>query len=284
MELASIDSWSEQELYNHIGKPRTEAVRRASGKQIPPSIPQYLVEAASFWQLGPQMLTGNIRLMDFAISYFADRPPVDLGTPPGFAAPEIFFEQTVGQGTDLWALGCTIYTIRSNATMFEIRWGGLPEECISAVVEVLGPPLPRWNDLYFDEDGKPKPRIGASEIGEKPSWADYVPDRIPLSVIAANIADEYHGLSREQDNRPREKLPTEVRMTAPGCTIVLPEEKPTVAIAKEEADKLEDLLQKVIRWDPNERASAQELLAHEWFRGDFEDRKTAEGAPDLFQS
>ena len=230
------------------------------------------------------MLTGNIRLIDFGISYFADKAPSHLGTPPGFAAPEIFFEQAVGQSTDLWALGCTIYTIRSNAALFEIRWGGLPEECIGAVVEVLGPPPPKWNDLYFDEDGKPKPRGGASEGEEVPSWANYVPDRISLSEIAANIAEEYHGPPREEDDRLSEKLPTELKIEAEGCTFVRPKEKPTIAISKEEAEKLEDLLQKVIRWDPKERPSAQELLAHEWFLGDFEDRKTAEGAPDLFQS
>lgn len=230
------------------------------------------------------MLKNRIRLMDFGISYFAEKPLTDLGTPPAFAAPEILFEKTAGQTTDLWALGCTIYTIRSNAKLFEIRWGGLPTECIGAMVEVLGPPPPKWDCLYFDDAGKLKPRVEASEDEDIPSWTDYVPDRISLSEIVANIADEYHGPPRKEDNRPREKLPTELELEAEGCTFGWPEEKPTITISKNEADKLEDLLQKVIRWDPDERPSAQELLAHEWFLGDFEDIETAEGAPLLFQS
>lgn len=287
LKLASIDSWSEEDIYNILGKPETEALRRASGKEVPPSIPRYVVASASFHNVGPEWLIDEIRLMDFGIAFFADDAPEDLGTPPSFAAPEIWFERAAGKSTDIWALGCCLYTIRSNAMLIEITWGGTPVECIGGMIELLGALPKKWDRLYFNEEGLPRPRDEIKGEEGFPPWTvegvNEIP-QVPLSEIAANVADEYHGPPRIEDSAPREKLPHELEMEARGCYITWPKAKPNVVISPKEAKLFADLLGKIITWEPDERISAEELLNHPWFEADLEDAKTADDAPPLFQS
>ena len=270
-----------------LGKPETESLRRASGKEVPRSVPRYVVASASFHNVGPERLEAEIRLMDFGIAFFADDPPIVLGTPPSFAAPEIWFERAASWSTDTWAMGCCLYTIRSNAMLFEITWGGTPVECIGGIVEVLGAPPKKWDCLYFNEEGLPASREKICEGEVAPPWimeGEVQSPQVPLSEIAANVADEYHGPPRIEDNIPREKLPHELEMEERGCYITWPEAKPNVVISTEEAELFADLLGKVIRWEPSARTPAEELLRHPWFTAQIEDAKTASNAPPLFQS
>ena len=247
-------------------------------------MPRYIVKQATFHDLGPALLKDSIRLIDFGIAFFVDSPPEDLGTPPSFTAPEVWFEGAAGRSTDLWALGCAIYTVRSNATMIETTWGGTPLECVSGMVELLGAPPKRWDCLYFDDDDIPKPRNEIPEGEDIPPWTDGEAIRLPLSELAANVADEYHGPPRPKDSIPRPKGPYELEMEAKGRFIMWPEVKPNVEISTEEAELFGDLLGKLIKWEPDERTSTEQLLEHPWFVTKLKDAKTAADAPPLFQS
>ena len=250
-------------------------------------MPRYIVKPATFHNLGPDLLKDNVRLIDFGIAFFVDNPPEDLGTPPSFTAPEVWFERAAGKSTDLWALGCAIYTVRSNATMIETTWGGTSLECVGGMVELLGAPPKRWDCLYFDDQGNPKSRDEIPEAEDIPPWnhgEDGEAVRLPLSELARNVADEYHGPPRPKDNIPRPKGPYELEMEAQGRFIIWPKVKPNIEISTEEADLLGDLLGKLIKWEPDERTSAEELLEHPWLMNEFEDAKTAADAPPLFQS
>lgn len=87
-----------------------------------------------------------------------DNPPADLSTPRSFTAPEAWFEMAAGKYTDLWALGCTLYTLRSGEVLVQLVWGGAPPEVIGKIREFLGPLPERWDRLWFDEMGMPKPK------------------------------------------------------------------------------------------------------------------------------
>lgn len=250
-------------------------------------MPRYIVKPVAFHIVRSELLKDSIRLIDFGIAFFVDNPPTDLGTPPSFTAPEVWFQRAAGKSTDLWALGCAIYTVRSNATMIETTWGGTPLECVGGMVELLGVPPKKWECLYFDNEGNPKSREEIPKDEDIPPWIDAKDGeaiRLPLSELAANVADEYHGPPRPKDNTPRPKGPYELEMEAQGRCIMWPEVKPNVEISSEEAELLGDLLGRLIKWEPDERTSAEVLLEHPWFVTEFEDARSASDAPSLFQS
>ena len=169
----------------------------------------------------------SIRIIDFGIAFFADDPPEDLGTPPSFTAPEAWFEMAAGKGTDLWALGCTLYTIRSGITLIQLVWGGTPVEVIGEICEFLGPLPERWDRLWFDEMGMPKPK-DATSWDEKPGrWTN--PERTEnqtLQAVTAHMTDEYHGPVRDEDRVERKILPYELEMEARGRQVIYQAEKP----------------------------------------------------------
>ena len=277
---------AEKDLYNLIGWPEIEVPTRESKKEIPPSVPRYVVKPASFHNLGPEWVKASVRVIDFGVAFFVDDPPEYLATPPSSTAPEVWFEKAAGRSTDLWALGCAIYTMRSNAALIEVTWGGTPLECVSGMVELLGIPPKRWDYLYFDDEGNAKPREDIGDGEDVPPWTEEGTGdaALPLSEIAANVADEYHGPPRPEESIPRAKGPYEQEMEAQGRYIIWPEVKPAVEISTEEAELFVDLLEKLIRWEPDERTPAEDLLGHPWFVAGIEDAKTADDAPPLFQS
>lgn len=284
-ELANFDSWSEDELYERIGRPKTEAIRTASGNVVPDSAPRYVVQPASFTDGGSRWIRDTIRIIDFGIAFFVDEPPKDLGTPPSFTAPEAWFEMAAGKSTDLWALGCTLYTLRSGATLIQLYWGGTPVEVIGEICSFLGPLPERWDRLWFDEEGMPKPRDETSGEDTPPSWTrEEAEETQNVYDLTAHITDEYHGPVRAEDQIEREKLPIELEIEAEGGRVIFPTEKPKQKISADEAASFADLLDKVLRWEPAERVSAEDLVRHPWFRGDFPDAQTADNAPPLFQS
>ncbi|KAL8782330.1 MAG: hypothetical protein Q9195_009655 [Heterodermia aff. obscurata] len=282
----NFDSWSEDELYSHLGKPETEAIRTASGNPVSDHAPSYVVEPLSFIKSDPTRLQDSIRLIDFGISFFVHDPPEFLGTPPSFVAPETWFEMAADQKTDLWALGCTLYTLRSGLTLVQLYWGGTPLEAVGEIATFLGPLPERWDRLYFDEEGMPQPRENYTGPQEPPRWTDDAHEQPQnLHAVAAYIKDEYHGPTRREDNNvEREKLPIELEIEAEGGRLIYPPEKPTQKMSPEEANSFADLLGKVLSWEPGERTSAHDLISHPWFEGGFLDALAAEDAPPLFQS
>ena len=192
---------------------------------------------------------------------------------------------TAGKSTDLWALGCTLYTLRSGVTLIQLFWGGTPLEVVSEICSFLGALPERWNRLWFDEEGMPQPREGVAGDESPPQWCSKAEERTQsLHDLVMHITDEYHGPSRAVDSVEREKLPIELEIEAKGGKVMYPPEKPKQSISSAEAASFADLLGNVLRWEPAERASAEILAKHPWFRTDIPDAQTAEDAPGLFQS
>ncbi|KAI9834062.1 MAG: hypothetical protein M1819_003347 [Sarea resinae] len=284
-ELANFDHYTEEEVHLRLGSPKTELVTTASGNALSPSAPRYVVQPATFSNVGSEWLKENIRLLDFGIAFFESSPPEFLGTPPGFMAPEGWFESKYGQGTDLWAVGCTIFTIRSGQPVIHIMLGGNPEEVIGKIVEVLGPLPSKWDSLYFDEECYPRPREEAGDEAPPP-WYEEDDETVALSLreIAEGIEDEYHGPPRPEDLVEPPKLDYELEMEAQGITFILPPRKPMAKISRNEAIAFADFMCRILRYEPSERPSADELSKHHWLSEDYPDTRTVDGAPPWFRS
>lgn len=158
-----IKHWSrsEEDVYQTSGIPETKTITMPDGMA-----PIHVVSPINNHRLSyPSMLREEIVLIDFGQSLIMDYIPPKYrpGTPMQNLAPEAFFDSKVGFASDVWALACVIYKIRTGAPLFEEFFGDhdiVPKE----IVETLGKfPDPWWSmwearKLRFDEMGKMKPK------------------------------------------------------------------------------------------------------------------------------
>jgi serine/threonine-protein kinase SRPK3 len=62
------------------------------------------------------LLEGILCIIDFGKSFEASNPSEDLGIPEIYCSPELDW----GMGSDLWALGCTLFEIRAGSKLFNM--------------------------------------------------------------------------------------------------------------------------------------------------------------------
>ncbi|KAK9249401.1 protein kinase [Lipomyces tetrasporus] len=274
IQLSHVDLWSDQDVYELLGFPVTDKVRLWSGElNNMVSAPKYLVEPADLSNLESKWFTEKALLVDFGQSFMLHSPPPrnEVGYTMSYCAPELYFEGKASVWSDIWALGCTIFEIRAGCQLFESFLGG-PHEVIQQIVQTLGKlPEPWWSswekhDVYFDEDGKPK-KYGPNntrmltehpliqqikEIGE----ADY-----------DSITDEVAVETNILKNNVRAEPETDSILEPPGVTLT-----------QTEVEVFEDLLRKVLRYNPETRLPVAEILKHAWFTASFEDCRSVNGS------
>ncbi|KAK9255338.1 kinase-like domain-containing protein [Lipomyces tetrasporus] len=138
IQLAHVDAWSDQDVYELLGSPVTDRVRLFSGElNNMTSAPEYLVAPANLPNLESKWLAEKILLVDFGQSFMLQQPHNDVGFTMSYCAPEVYFDGKRTVWSDIWALGCMIFEIRAGCQLFESFLGG-PHEVILQIVETLG--------------------------------------------------------------------------------------------------------------------------------------------------
>lgn len=250
IQLADIDAWSEQEVFDRLGCPIKDNVLTVSGSDINPSAPAYLMEPVVMSKIDPQWLRDEILVIDFGQSFVSGNPPASgLGTPLSYLAPEAIFDRQTSFWSDIWALGCTIFEIRSGTQLFASFFGN-SAEILRQMVQTLGKlPEPWWNEweqryAYFDDQGKPKQ-----------TWANNIPLAVeyPLVEQINDIGtedgdDEDEGVEKALDRKEQQLM-----------------ERMGTKLTDKEADLLRDLLIKILKYPPNQRLSLENIIDHSWF-------------------
>ncbi|KAK9319816.1 kinase-like domain-containing protein [Lipomyces orientalis] len=139
IQLAHVDSWSDQDVYERLGFPVTAKVRAWSGElNDKPCAPDYLVESANLSNLEYKWFTEKVLLVDFGQSFFLKTSsPNNVAITVSYFAPEVFFEEKASVWSDIWALGCTIFEIRAGFQLFESFFDD-SDDVIRQIVETLG--------------------------------------------------------------------------------------------------------------------------------------------------
>jgi serine/threonine-protein kinase SRPK3 len=155
---------------------------------------------------------------------------------PNYLSPEALFERKSGLPADVWGLGCTIFQIRVGIPLFYSLLGG-HSRILKATVQTFGKlPEPWWSafesrHLWFDERGEPKAGTEATKT--------------PIKQQLASVG--YY------NNPP----PTRV-----GDPMVEPF---GTGLDEVEIELLGDLLEKMMRYRPEDRMKIFEVVAHPWF-------------------
>ncbi|RMD43857.1 hypothetical protein DV735_g1158, partial [Chaetothyriales sp. CBS 134920] len=292
-DLFDINHLGEDDIYRLFGRPITGELETESGEPAGPEAPRYIVKGVDFLSCWSNMIKPDIKLIDFDQCFPTSSPPKTLlGTPLDFMAPEIAVGQDPGPASDIWALGCCIFRLRSGQGPFSSPYEVASPSClVNYIMHTLGEDMPlEWKDTLWDRDGWPtKDRTKGQPLehgwnGPERSLQDIVyniwdepKDRIihtgrsrPEQYLGRRIEDEHQPLRpcfSEMVWNPRAVKVDNVYLSGYGddwgeLREVLPK------IPKHEAALLYDLLSKIFVCDPSKRPRAEEMLSHPWFHLD----------------
>lgn len=221
-----------------------------------PTAPPYLVYPVSWSSVDKHYLSNRPCATDFGEAFKCTEPPKELGIPPPYRAPELFLEKDrldlAGFSTDLWALGCTLFEIRTGRKLFS-PFDDDDDSCLDAMVEILGiMPEPWWSTTWE----------GRAQV-----YADE-PDELGRAVFVRKEEQRgeaakttYHPSVAQGARSLQEKLAAGVWYMSSDAPDATHRDIPSV-----ETVLFADLLGQLLRWRPEERMSAEKLLSHEWFQ------------------
>ncbi|KAH6718855.1 kinase-like domain-containing protein [Leptodontidium sp. MPI-SDFR-AT-0119] len=184
LQLANIDEWNVAEIHERLGEPQTQVLHRSPGQIGEFSGPRYTVNAISMKLVDPQWLSDQIIIIDFGIAFMGEQSSLDIGTPKNYCAPELNFKIPRSTSSDIWALGCTVFEIRTGSCLF--RYRGIPtrDQMLIAAVKILGNLPDVWWDLW--EDGK---AWYVLEIQPGGQLADIIPGTLYHEIMKIGLHD-----------------------------------------------------------------------------------------------
>lgn len=289
-----FQDYKEEDIYRIFGRPLTDPIETCSGKPAGPSAPAYIVKPLDFCDSSTNLLTSRLCLIDFDQCFQNDQPPARIGTPAIYMAPEVAIGQLPSEASDIWALGCAIFRMRSADDIFLDYDTCCPSQALQQIERTIGDLPDGWADVLFDEDGWPttadspsaqanyygfprrslKDRIfslvdeppslymnsrGEPEIPTEapasPSWPDHGPMRVPLAAAYGSMIWK----------------PTAVCVDGEYHASYSDEMEDAYRdafprICGEEASLLLDLLSRIFVYDAACRPSLEEIAEHPWFR------------------
>ncbi|KAH7916656.1 CMGC/SRPK protein kinase [Hygrophoropsis aurantiaca] len=240
--------WSDREVYTMLGQPVTEVVVTRNGGPPEPCAPRELVEAVDVSCLMlSSLLQESIVVTDFGQSFSVDRIPKDYvpATVLYCTPPEVFFDSEISFASDVWMLACTIFGTRAGYSLFdsllhsdEIIW--------MQIVETLGKlPEPWWSAFaprkqWFEDNGEPKPEDVQKREGAL------------LIAAKSSIREKLRQIGEEEG--------------PPGRGDSWISEATCTKLDEAEVELLGDLLEKMLRYRPEDRVTMREVIEHPWFQ------------------
>jgi serine/threonine protein kinase len=274
--VTGLDGLSEGEVLDILGKPRRNPVFNAnglsreevlnilSGRSRTPvhdanekenttmhTGPRYLVYPVEWDDVDIAYILKTAKIIDFGECFDIAKPPEDVGTPGCYRAPELLLERKVGIPSDLWALACTLFEIRTGRKLFEAFFDE-DDDNLGDMCDVLGRlPEPWWSttwearrQFFKDETDEHGRVVSVHELKTSvhdDSKRDYVIISSGPSEARSLVDKIGHGMMYMEGSFYKD---------------IADEEKPVFA----------DLLGKLLAFTPENRISAQAALEHEWFR------------------
>ena len=226
-----FNSMTVEEIYKRYGKPMRVPVRRVDGGPLGPHAPSHGIFCLGLGQPANLIHKPVVTINDFGTSFFAkDEKNPRLHTPMLYAPPEDLFSESITTAADIWTLGINLYDIMGERPLFEVI-GADRDDIIGEMVSTLGPLPARWwqkwenRNEFFSEDGQ--------------SWAhDYCRISTPVS----------RPLHQRIWEMGRGETPETCEWN----------------VKNGELAALEDLIRRMLSYEPSQRITAAEAMESEY--------------------
>ncbi len=220
-----------------LGGLKTGKIKALDGSPPGPQAPRELVAPVDIGTRSfLSFLEENIVVIDFGLSFAINAPPncYEAGTAMYYFSLEACFDNIVGTASDIWGLACAIFEIRAGRPLFS-PFMASHTSVLSDTVFTLGKlPGPWWSAFKgrhecFEENGEVKPPY------------EMYPIRAQLEEIGVD------DMPSTRDGGP---------MIEPVGT----------RLEEEEIVLLNDLLEMMLKYRPEERISIEDVVRHPWFK------------------
>jgi len=243
LQMSDFNSLDEKMILKEFGVPQKDPVLTALGERFElPSAPKYLVRPIDTASINPRYLTDQVCIIDFGESYDFSSPPQELGIPLLYCAPELIFHNPAGPASDVWALACTLYEIRSCKRLLYAGFGE-EDDVLMQLVQLFGKlPEPWWSswekrDLWFNEEGLPDKLLdNGTPAANQHTLEGFLAQGYKYTYFA-------DGLFSGEDG-----------------------EKKSVTIPADEIKDFANLLGRMFKYQPNERITAAMAATHPWLQ------------------
>ncbi|KAK0666773.1 kinase-like domain-containing protein [Cercophora samala] len=269
---------SRQQILQLLGTPVQELVHPTGPKTTSASSPKYAVEPADLSKLGSSHLTDHLMVIDFDQTFGFGKtlpsgvppsPGFHLGTPLASLAPEVIIEGAAGPGSDIWALGCTLFRMRAGIQLFTEWHNNMASNVLGDIFDtVLGAPPSKWRKIPFRKNGWPaaSPRSGTDKAIDTCEFGQEEP--YPDEDLRAKV----YGIWDENRSKTGPALKA---AESPIFWTVDPNVVPHWGNVRDgfphippaEASQFLDLLRRMLDYDTKRRITADEALKHPWLAG-----------------
>ena len=146
LRLVDIDSWTTEELYGRFGHPEPDEIQTADGRPLDDHAPKSVYYSLRFLD-HIEYLKPEIAFVDLAEGRLTTEPREKAsGWSVQYTAPEtLWFQEMQDQMSDIWALACIWFEIRSAEVLFEAAYRG-PEGIQTNIIETIGDIPAAWRE------------------------------------------------------------------------------------------------------------------------------------------
>lgn len=259
--VSGLDGLNEDEVLQILGSPIVNPVLNASKERnYEPTAPEYLVYPVKWWDVDTQFISKESCLIDFGESFEISQPPDNLGIPGPYRSPELILDKETGLGSDIWALGCSLFEIRTGRKLFS-PFDDEDSDYLDAMVQVLGKlPEPWWSTTWEDRRRMYKDEV--NEQGLAVAALESEPGKIGPGGEENIITSTVHPSVAMNARSLQDKL-------APGVWY-MPDHRPGGDhhrdIPQAEQVLFADLLGRLMEYRPEDRISAKDAILHGWFK------------------
>lgn len=274
-KIKRFDSWTEEEVYSRLGKPKAERMTLWGGGSPGSEAPREVIAALDMASIDPQYLMDEIVVNDLGAGFRVGTPWLHMTPPESYCPPEIAFNEPCEMKSDIWALGCVMFEICYGVQLFEHgEWTPNRDHMFARMVEVLGPFPARWwssweaRHRWFEDDGT----IKIDDWENKPPFPLGYPWDFALVIRESQrgISDERSVESENCTIAPYEEpypQASSVATPSDNSSNSSQQEPPTPRrkFYPHESAALTDLLGHMLKYNPEERFSADEVCQHRFF-------------------
>ena len=309
--IKSIDALSIDQVYERFGHPEAEQVQRLDGGAVDDRCPRCIYEPINFAKADVDSFTAEVKFVDFAESYLStDSMIPDLSAfTVSYSAPEVlFWEDKPTQMSDIWALACIWFELRSGTQLFREGLGG-QRSVESEMIKAVGPLPVDWRDrriAKFEAEGfvpvteKSTSPNGASAILQTlhstlsgslrklKAWCT-APFRMPSFSsepkqrrVATSLRERIDDIGKWKSwcymsIEERTTLMKDFNRAAgrENDEVSLKEvdtgPPPPGPLATQEAEDFEEILSSMLQFLPDKRRMLEDIMSHAWLNASYDE-------------